>query len=194
MLKLALMVTAVLAATPVLASSESSDDVPVRCRLPIAEANYWQSASAWAPLTRQFTDRTAAWVSLTPAATVRGAPACEGLGEGRRQVISVAFNNPRVGYFTIQALSSDRLVVRIRDAFDYPLFEIHAEAGDFTGTMVAQTVRLSDGDFKLELESGSATGANASAAGVIASLADKEGTILVNTAYENSCGRYLSLK
>jgi hypothetical protein len=189
MLKIAPVMLVLLASAPAFAVS---DDVPVRCVVPIARENYWGSASAWAPLTKQFIDRTASWISLTPPATVRGAPGCEGLGENRRQLISIGFNIPQPGYFVVQALGSDRLVVRIRDMFDFPLFEIKADAGDFTGTMVSQAIRLSDGDFKLELEHGSLAGANSSAAGVVASIANREGIVVVNTSAENSCGRFLT--
>jgi hypothetical protein len=192
MLKFSLIFLVLLGAVPSFASDDY-EDTPVRCVRPIDAPNVWATASSWAPLTRQFADRTASWISLTPPSEFRGAPACGGLAEGQRQLIQIAFNNQQPGYFVIQALASDRLVVRVRDMFDFPLFEITAEFGDFTGTLVSQTIRLSDGDFKLEFESGARAGhQNGPAAGVIASITNREGVVLVNTSAENSCGRFLT--
>src|SRR3954464_14207178 len=153
-------------------------DSPVACAQGVDQANYWQGRSTWGPMSRMFSDRTASWISMTAPAIVRNMPACGSLKEGQKQIVSKVFTNTVAGYVGIQALGDDHLTVRIRDEFEYPLYEFTAEPGDFTGAMISEVIRLSTGPYKLELESIDEGGG---ASGVIAAVVDLKGQILLHT-------------
>jgi hypothetical protein len=116
---------------------------------------------------------------MTAPAVVRNSPACAALGVTQKQIVSKVFTNVKAGYVGVQALGDDHLVIRIKDSFDYPLYEFIAEPGDFTGSLISQVIRLTTGEFKLELEN---SDANGGASGVIGAVVDGSGNVLVHTS------------
>jgi hypothetical protein len=152
-------------------------DSPVACAQGVDQANYWQ-IRAWSAMSHLFSDRGASWISMTAPATVRNMPACGALKEGQKQIVTKLFTNTAAGYVGVQALGDDHLTVRIRDEFQYPLYEFTAVPGDFTGAMISEVIRLTTGPFTLELES---TDEGGGASAVIATIVGTDGKTLVHT-------------
>jgi hypothetical protein len=164
-------------------------DSPVSCVLPADGPNtYWQHSRTWSLEARLFADRTASWISMTPVVT-DGLSICDALADGQKQILSKAFTISKVGYYLIQGLGDDHLIMRVKDAFDYPLFTITADPGDFSyGTMVSQIMRLSTGNYTLEIENST----SGDAAGVIASITDSTSQVVVNTGQAGWTGRIVN--